>query len=77
MTLQAQKSLVIEQFKQVNDINLIMAIQSMLEYARTKSEQTDLITADHKKLVRHRIKTADKSKMINWDDNIKNTFRFK
>lgn len=36
MDIQAQKAIIIEQFKQLNDINLITAIKSLLDYAIKK-----------------------------------------
>lgn len=36
MDIQTQKEIIIEQFRQVNDINLINAIKSMLDYAKKK-----------------------------------------
>jgi len=38
MNIQTQKAIMIEQFKQINDINLINAIKSMLDYALKKEK---------------------------------------
>ena len=38
MDIQVQKAIIIEQFKQVNDINLINAIKSILDYALKKEK---------------------------------------
>lgn len=42
MNMQAEKAIIIEQFKQVNDINLIHAIKSMLDYALKKETYVDI-----------------------------------
>ena len=49
MDVQAEKAIIIEQFKQVNDINLIYAIKNMPDYA-LKKEKLEIPEA-HQKLV--------------------------
>ena len=39
MDLQAQKTLIIEQFKKVDDIDLINAIKNILDYALKKEKE--------------------------------------
>lgn len=39
MNIQAQKAIIIEQFKQVNDVNLINAIKNILDYALKKEQE--------------------------------------
>ena len=69
MDLQAEKTIIIEQFKQVNDINLIHAIKSMLDYASNKEADLYDIPEEHKNVVRQRMKAsqADPSRLLNWD----------
>ena len=40
MDLQAQKESLIERFRQINDINLIEAIQKILDSAADKEDET-------------------------------------
>ena len=70
MDIQIQKSLIIEQFKQVNDINLLNAIQSMLEYALTKKEKDLVISKAHQDLVIDRYQDAvnNPDTLLDWDD---------
>ena len=58
MNVQAQKAIIIEQFKQVNDVNLINAIKSMLDYALKKEEDAFVISEAHQKLVMERFNRA-------------------
>ena len=69
MNIQAQKSLVMEQFNQVNDINLINAVKSMLDYAIKKEAEVFDIPEEHKALVRNRIKAAEENpeRIIDWE----------
>ena len=70
MNLQLQKSIIIEQFKQVNDINLLNAIQSMLEYALVKDNNDVNIPKEHQDLVTERFQDAidNPDSMLDWDD---------
>ncbi len=70
MDVQAQKSLIIEQFKQVNDVNLINAIKNLLDYALSKEQENIEIPEEHKNIVRERIKRSeqDPSRLLNWDE---------
>ena len=70
MNIQAQKALIIEQFKQVNDVNLISAIKNLLDYA-LKQEQTNLfIPLAHQKLVMERFDNVpkDPDSLLDWDE---------
>ncbi len=39
MNIQAQKAIIIKQFKQVDDVNLINTIKNMLDYALKKEKE--------------------------------------
>ena len=69
MDIQIQKSIIIEQFKRVTDINLINAIQSILEYGLNKEEETT-IPKDHQDLVIGRFEKSRKNpeKLLDWDE---------
>jgi len=70
MDIQLQKSILIEQFKQVTDINLINAIQSMLEFAKVKENNDFDIPQAHQDLVMERYEKARKNpeRLLDWDE---------
>jgi len=70
MNIQTQKAIIIEQFKQVNDLNLIKAIQSMLDYAKKKEKDDFDISETHKKLVMERFEKVRKNpeRLLDWDE---------
>jgi len=70
MDLRAQKALIIEQFKQVNDISLINAIKSMLDYALKKEKDSIDIPEAHQKMVMERFDKIRKSpeRLLDWDE---------
>jgi hypothetical protein len=70
MNLQTQKEIIIEQFKQVNDVNLINAIKNMLDYALKKEKETIDIPEAHQKLVMERFNKVTKNpeRLLNWDE---------
>ena len=70
MNIQTQKALIIEQFKQVEDVNLINAIKSMLDYALKKEPKSIVIPEDHQKLVMKRFKEAQNNpnSLLDWDE---------
>jgi hypothetical protein len=74
LNVQAQKAIIIEQFKQVNDINLINAIKSMLDYALKKENEVYNIPEDHQNLVRERYEDVRKNpeRLLDWDEAQKN-----
>jgi hypothetical protein len=76
MNIQAQKAIIIEQFKQVNDVNLINAIKNLLDYALKKEQENMEIPEEHKNIVRERIKDSEKepSRRLNWDE-VKNKIK--
>ncbi len=70
MNIQTQKAIIIEQFKQVNDINLINAIKSMLDFAQDKKEISFEVPDAHQKLVLDRFKKIrnNPKRLIDWDE---------
>jgi len=70
MNIQAQKAVIIEQFKQVNDINLINAIKSILDYAEKKEEGDFEIPEAHQKLVSERFNKVrkDPDRLLDWNE---------
>jgi len=71
MDIQFQKSMIIEQFNQINDINL----QSMLIYALVEKKEDFEISQWQKDIVRERIKKSDKEpeRLLDWD-SVKDNF---
>ncbi|MFP4489480.1 MAG: hypothetical protein ACLFN1_09270 [Bacteroidales bacterium] len=69
MNIQTQKAIIIEQFKQVEDVNLIKAIQNLLDYASKKEKEAYEIPQAHQKLVNERFKKVrkDPERLLDWD----------
>ena len=74
MNIQAQKAIIIEQFKQVNDVNLISAIKSLLDYASMKEKEIYDIPEDHQRLVMERFEEVRRNpeRLLDWDEAKKN-----
>lgn len=70
MNLQAEKAIVIEQFRQVNDVNLIHAIKSMPDYALNKEQEIFDVPEAHQNLVMERFEKVRKNpeRLLNWDE---------
>lgn len=70
MDIQAQKAIVIEQFKQVNDIKLINAIKSILDYALQKETDVYNIPEEHQDIVMERFDKVrnEPDILIDWDE---------
>jgi hypothetical protein len=70
MNIQAQKAIIIEQFKQVDDINLINAIRNLLDHAREKEKEIFDIPEAHQKLVLDRLEKVRKNpeRLLDWDE---------
>ncbi|MCD4697354.1 MAG: hypothetical protein K8S16_14055 [Bacteroidales bacterium] len=70
MNVQAQKAIIIEQFKQVNDVNLINAIKNMLDYALKREQENLDIPEAHQKLVMERFDKVrkDPDRLLDWDE---------
>ncbi|NOU19196.1 MAG: hypothetical protein HOO91_16690 [Bacteroidales bacterium] len=69
MNVQAQKAIIIEQFKQVNDVNLINAIKNILDYALKKEKESLEVPEAHQKLVLERFDRVRKNpeRLLDWD----------
>ncbi|MGV8829667.1 MAG: hypothetical protein ACWA6U_15280 [Breznakibacter sp.] len=74
MDIQAEKAIIIEQFKQVNDINLIHAIKSMLDYAQKRDANIYDVPDEHQKLVLERFDQIRQNpeRLLDWDEVKKN-----
>jgi hypothetical protein len=70
MNIQAQKAIIIEQFKQINDINLLNEIKKLLESALKKDQESLDISDNHQKLVLERFDTVRKNpeRLLDWDE---------
>lgn len=70
MNIQAEKAIIIEQFKQVNDVNLIHAIRNMLDYALKKEQENLEVPETHQKLVMERFDNVRKNpdRLLDWDE---------
>lgn len=70
MNIQAQKAIIIEQFKQVNDINLINAIKHMLDYAKKKEQEVYDIPEEQQNFVMERFTKIRKNpgRLQDWDE---------
>ena len=70
MNIQAQKAIIIEQFKQVNDVNLINAIKNILDYALKKEQERFDIPEAHQKLVMERFDKVRKNpeRLLDWGE---------
>ena len=73
MNIQAEKALIIEQLKQINDINLINAIKSILDYAIKKEKDIYEIPEAHQELVMERYDKNRKypERLLDWDEEKK------
>ncbi|HBG87466.1 MAG TPA: hypothetical protein DEG09_10485 [Marinilabiliaceae bacterium] len=70
MNIQAQKAIIIEQFKQVDDVNLINAIKNILDYALKKEKESIGIPEAHQKLVMERFNKVRENPeiLLDWDE---------
>jgi hypothetical protein len=70
MNIESKKAIIIEQFKQVNDINLINAIKNMLDYALKKEQESLEVPEAHQKLVTERFDKVRKNpeRLVDWDE---------
>lgn len=70
MNIQAQKAIIIEQFKQINDLNLINAIKNLLDYASKKEQESFEVSEAHQKLVMKRFDTIrnDPDRLLDWEE---------
>lgn len=77
MDIQVQKEIIIEQFKQVNDIKLINAIKSILDYALQKGTDFYDIPEEHQNIVMERFEKIrnNPDALLDWDE-AKKTLKF-
>ncbi len=70
MNIQAEKAIIIEQFRQVNDVNLIHAIKNMLDYALKREQESLEVPEAHQKLVMERFKKVrkDSDRLLDWEE---------
>lgn len=70
MNIQAEKAIIIEQVKNINDINLLHAIRSMLDYALKKEADVYDIPEEHQKLVMERFEKVRQNpdRLLDWDE---------
>ena len=70
MDIQAEKAIIIEQFKQVNDETLIQAFKNLLAYALKKEQEQFDIPDEHQQLVMDRFDRIRKNpeRLLDWDD---------
>jgi len=78
MDIQAQKTIIIEQFKQLNDINLINAIKSLLDYAIKKEKDIYDIPEAQQQMVMERYDKVRKNpeRLLDLDEAL-NTLKAK
>lgn len=76
MNIQAQKAIIIEQFKQIDDENLINAIKNMLEYAIKKEKENFEVPEADQKLVMERFEEVrnNPERLLDWDE-VKKTLK--
>ncbi len=70
MDIQTQKAIIIEQFKLVDDIDLINAIKNLLDYALKKQSEIYQIPEEHQMLVMERFEKIRKNprRLLDWDE---------
>mgnify|MGYP001548122826 CR=1 FL=1 len=72
MNIQLEKDLIIKQFQQINDADLIKAFKSLLDYSLKKQNESGehIIPEWHKDVVRKRLADAKAhpEKLLSWDD---------
>ncbi|HUW07002.1 MAG TPA: hypothetical protein VMW01_12150 [Williamwhitmania sp.] len=76
MNVQAEKAIIIEQLKQVNDTTLIHAIRSLLDYALNKDSEGYSISEEQQRLVMERFEKirSNPERMKDWEE-AKNTLK--
>ena len=70
MDIQSQKAIIIEQFKEVNDIDLINAIKNLLDFALKKENNNSDVPDAHQKLVMERFDMTRENpeRLLDWDE---------
>jgi hypothetical protein len=70
MNIQTQKAIIIEKFKQIDDVKLINAIKDLVDDALSKQQESDDIPEAHQKLVMDRFEKVRKNpqRLLDWDE---------
>jgi hypothetical protein len=70
MNIQAQKAIIIKQFKQIDDENMINAIKNMLDYALKKEKENFDVPEADQKLVMERFEEVRKNpdRLLDWEE---------
>lgn len=70
MYIEAEKAMIIEQVKKVNDTDLISAIKSMLDYARNRDQKIYDIPEIHQNLVMERFEKTRENpdRLLDWEE---------
>ncbi|MBK8805777.1 MAG: hypothetical protein IPO21_03630 [Bacteroidales bacterium] len=70
MNIQAEQAIIIEQFRQVNDVNLMHAIKNLLDYALQKEQESFQTSEAQQKLVMERFDKVRKNpeRLLNWEE---------
>ena len=70
MDIQSQKAIIIERFKEVNDIDLINAIKNLLDFALKKEKNNYDVPDAHQKLVMERFDMTRENpeRLLDWDE---------
>ena len=72
MDIQLEKAIIIEQFQQINDADLIKAFKSLLDYSLKKQKEIKAqdVPEWHKDIVRNRLAhaKAHPETLLSWDD---------
>ena len=70
MNIQAQKAIIIEKFKLVNDENLLNAIINMLDFALNREKEIFDIPENHKEMVLQRFDNVRKNpeRLLDWNE---------
>ena len=69
MKVGTEKAVVLKQIKQLEDPELIHAIKSLVDFGLKKQTEQSIynIPAEHKRLVRERIKSTKPEQYLDWD----------
>jgi hypothetical protein len=78
MNIEAEKAMIIEKVKQVNDVDLIRAIKSMLDFAQKRDQKVYDIPEAHQNLAMERFDESRKNseRLLDWA-KIKETLKTK
>lgn len=70
MDIQAEKAIIIEQFKKLEDIKLIYAIKNLLDKALREESGNEEVPEAHQKLVMERFDKVrnEPERLLDWDE---------